>query len=127
MYEDNVLLKLRRDYSKDEVVMYALNKIHELQKELKVERDRNQKLSEEVNKVRVDLKCRDSLRQNNSQDHIIRHLRETNVSLNKSNKALKHKNIDLNDKLNILLTNPEHFTKKTLDEKVEFLKNMEVL
>jgi len=30
-YEDTVLLKLRRDYAKDEVVMFALNKIQELQ------------------------------------------------------------------------------------------------
>jgi hypothetical protein len=29
MYEDNVLIKLRRDYAKDEVVMYALNKLKE--------------------------------------------------------------------------------------------------
>ena len=27
MYEENVLIKLRRDYEKDEVVMFALNKI----------------------------------------------------------------------------------------------------
>ena len=27
MYEDTILIKLRRDYEKDEVVMYALNKI----------------------------------------------------------------------------------------------------
>ena len=29
MYEDTILIKLRRDYEKDEVVMYALNKIKE--------------------------------------------------------------------------------------------------
>lgn len=33
-YEDNVLIKLRRDYEKDEVVLFALNKIKELQTEL---------------------------------------------------------------------------------------------
>lgn len=26
-YEDTILIKLRRDYDKDEVVMYALNKL----------------------------------------------------------------------------------------------------
>ena len=86
MYDNTVLLKLRRTYKKDEVVMFALNKIKELQLEngklnsyiseledgedgikdklLKVEIERNKKLSLELNKVRVALKCKESLSKN---------------------------------------------------------------
>lgn len=32
-YEDNVLIKLRRDYKENEVIMHVLNKIKELQVE----------------------------------------------------------------------------------------------
>ena len=34
MYEETVLIKLRRDYEKDEVVMFALNKIKEQEVEI---------------------------------------------------------------------------------------------
>ena len=37
----------------------------------------------------------------------------------------KSKNVDLNSKLYTLLTNPEHFNKNTLDEKIKFLENFE--
>ena len=51
-YEDNVLIKLRRDYSKDEVVMHALNLI----KELKIERGKNNSYIEELVKELSDMK-----------------------------------------------------------------------
>jgi len=148
MYTDTVLLKLRRDYSKDEVVMFALNKIQELQVEngklisyvaeledgcegikdklLKQEQERNANLVKEVSRLRVYIKNGESLRKNENKQHVIRTLEEKIKTVDRVNRSYREKNIDLNSKLNILLTNPQHFTSKTLEEKVEFLKNMEV-
>ncbi len=149
MYDETVLLKLRRDYAKDEVVMFALNKIQELQIEngkltfyvseledgkdgikdrlLNEALERNQKLSDEIHAVRVNLKCIEQRDKNVNKEHVFRKLKEKNEELNRACRSYKEKNIDMNYKLNILLTNPEHFNKKTLDEKVEFLKNMELV
>lgn len=52
-YEDTVLIKLRRDYEKDEVVMFALNKI----KELKIEAAKNESYIYELTKQNEDLKA----------------------------------------------------------------------
>ncbi len=52
-YEDTILIKLRRDYEKDEVVMFALNKI----KELKIEAAKNESYIYEITKENSDLKA----------------------------------------------------------------------
>lgn len=51
-YEDTVLIKLRRDYSKDEVVMFALNKIKELQIEKGKNKSYIDELESEIEKVK---------------------------------------------------------------------------
>jgi len=49
MYTDNILIRLEREYSKDEMVIFAMNTIKEL-------KQRNEKLSSEINKVRIENK-----------------------------------------------------------------------
>jgi seryl-tRNA synthetase len=55
-YKDTVLIKLRRDYSKDEAVMFALNEV----KRLKVELGKNNayidELKETINQLNKDKK-----------------------------------------------------------------------
>jgi hypothetical protein len=49
MYDDTILIKLRRDYGKDEMVLWALNQIKSL-------KARNERLSSEINEVRIENK-----------------------------------------------------------------------
>jgi len=48
-YDDNVIVKLRRKYEKDETITFILNKLQE-------EKDRNELLKKENNNIRIKLK-----------------------------------------------------------------------
>lgn len=100
-YDDNVLIKLRRDYSKNEVVLHLINVV----KESKIEIG---KLSSYVD----ELKHRIELRKNEIKDlnkkianarqmHKVRHLEEKIKKTNKENEILKLKNKELRDKLQL--------------------------
>jgi len=52
-YDDTVLIKLRRDYSENETIMYALNKIKELQIEVGKQNSYIQELQD--NPINLDL------------------------------------------------------------------------
>lgn len=87
-YDDNVLLKLRREYKKDETIAYVLNKINEFQ-------ERNEKLHEEINRVRIENKELKYKRQPKSEiDSLkieIRELQEKIRFLTLQNNSLKLK------------------------------------
>jgi hypothetical protein len=51
-YKDTVLIKLRRNYSKDEVVMFGLNEV----KRLNIELGKNKAYIDELNIIIIDLK-----------------------------------------------------------------------
>lgn len=102
-YEDTVLVKLRRVYKKDEVVMFSLNKIKEQQIEIG-------KLKSYIDELE------DKLLKKNKQI-------SKEVDLKNDTKLLLSKINSLRDKLFNILTNPEKFNKKTLEEKIEYLDN----
>jgi hypothetical protein len=51
-YKDTVLIKLRRDYSKDETVMFGLNEV----KRLNIELGKNKAYIDELHSIIFDLK-----------------------------------------------------------------------
>lgn len=51
---DNVLIKLRRQYKKDEVVMFALNSINDLKDQLQKEKDELNKYKEYLKKEKYE-------------------------------------------------------------------------
>lgn len=55
MYLDNVLIKLRRQYKKDEVVMFALNSIKELKKQIIKEQSELNKYKEYLKKSKIEI------------------------------------------------------------------------
>lgn len=55
-YEETVLIKLRRNYGKDEAVLWALNKINSLKSELKSTKEQLNKAKDDLHRA-VSLRC----------------------------------------------------------------------
>lgn len=135
MYEDTVLIKLRRDYEKDEVVMYALNKLKEKDIEIGILKSEIHELQD--NPINLDnLKTIDDLknkiekiklRQNlikektNPDRKTIKQLNIDNNSLRSRNRHLESVNHKMHQKLYAILVNPENFNHKSLQDKMDFL------
>lgn len=85
-YDENVLIKLRRDYSKDEVVLFALNKI----KELQIERGKDKSYIEELAKENLDLrtKLRNNRQPKEEQVHL-NSIEMQKIRIKEQNKELK--------------------------------------
>lgn len=99
-YDDNVLIKLRRDYSKDEVVLHLINVI----KDSKIEIGKLTSYTDEL-KHTIQIKNKEikELNQNivnAKQIHKVRYLEEKIKKTNKENEILKLKNKELREKLN---------------------------
>lgn len=127
-YEDTVLIKLRRDYEKDEVVMYVLNQLQEKKVEIGKLKSYIQEL--EDNPVNLkNLELISSLQKQNSNLQIELRRSKGNPELDSvKNKELRNKIIVLTSKLGNmkgklmeLLTNPKSFNDKTLEEKTKWL------
>jgi hypothetical protein len=106
-YEDTVLLKLRRDYSKDEVVMFALNKIQELQ----IENGKNKSYIEELESEKREFGF--WIKNGNSFKHTV-----FIKDLLNQIKTLKEQKTDLKKQVSILksfdkISKIEHIGKKT--------------
>lgn len=121
-YEDTVLIKLRRDYSKDEVVMFALNKIKELQiengknksyideLEAEIQTEKHQKTLknggqqwfEKYKKIKERF---DKLEENIRNENPYLEIKKGNLTLNNQNKQLRKANNDLICKILILEKN----------------------
>lgn len=55
-YEEKILLKLRREYSKDEAVSLAMQKLSEVRIEVGILRSENAELQDKLNSAMVELK-----------------------------------------------------------------------
>jgi len=55
-YEDNILIKLHRDYGQDEIIAFTIKKIKELKVELGKERAYSLELKDRLNKANIDKK-----------------------------------------------------------------------
>lgn len=136
-YDDTILIKLRRDYSKDEVVMYALNQLKEKQTEIGKLKSHIQELEDNpinlenieiINTLKLQIcslknKHRKSLEKPNSDETLRKYnlLQKETQALKKYNKTLTKKNHQFNQKLYCILANPQNFNSKTLEEKMDFL------
>lgn len=86
-YEDNILIKLRRDYSKDEVVLYALNII----KKLKSDKEKNNSYINDLVKELSDKKAiiRNFKKPKTNDDNLL-------IRIEKYKKASLKKEININ-------------------------------
>ena len=106
-YEDNVLIKLRRDYSKDEVVMHALNVI----KELQIERGKNSSYIEELLEL---IKQNEFIKETVVLKSTIKQLKTNIIKLNMEIKNIKKpKDNDIN-----LLNKIEKYKKASIKKEV---------
>jgi chromosome segregation ATPase len=100
-YDDNVLIKLRRDYSKDEVVLHLIKTVKNLKTEVG-------KLSSYIDELkhRIDLK-KDEIKDLNKkisnarQLHKVRQLEEKIKKTNRENERIKLENKELREKLQL--------------------------
>ncbi len=100
-YDDNVLIKLRRDYSKDEVVLHLINVV----KESKIEIG---KLSSYVDELKhtIDLKKNEIKELNKKianarQLHKVRQLEEKIKKTNRENERIKLENKEIRKKFQL--------------------------
>ena len=100
-YDDNVLIKLRRDYSKDEVVLHLINVV----KESKIEIGKLSSYVDEL-KHRIEIKKNEIKDLNKKiasarQMHKVRHIEEKIKKANREKELLKLKNKELREKLQL--------------------------
>lgn len=100
-YDDNVLIKLRRDYSKDEVVLHLINVV----KESKIEIGKLSSYVDEL-KHRIEIKNNEIKGLNKKivnarQIHKVKHIEEKIKKTNRENEVLKLKNKELREKLQL--------------------------
>ena len=100
-YDDNVLIKLRRDYSKDEVVLHLINVV----KESKIEIGKLSSYVDEL-KHRIEIKKNEIKDLNKKiasarQMHKVRQIEEKIKKANRENEFLKLKNKELREKLQL--------------------------
>jgi hypothetical protein len=95
-YYDEVLIKLHRDYGKDEMVKFAVTKI----KELQVERGKNESYIYELTKELLDLKA--NIR-NNKLKEFETEKQRYGLEIEKLKKVLTKRNSEIKEK-NILIT-----------------------
>jgi len=106
-YEDTVLIKLRRDYSKDEVVMYALNEIQRLKIESGKDKAYIEELETEKKSFNHWLKKTETLKFNSTNKDLI-----NQINILKQN-IIKLKNQTLTIKSLDKISKVEHIKKKT--------------
>ena len=100
-YDDNILIKLRRQYSRDEVVAHLLNTV----KQCKIEKGKLsayiEELKHENNLKKKQIKDLNRQLNNTRQLHKVRALKEQISAVNRENHLLKVENKKLREKLNL--------------------------
>lgn len=115
-YEDTILLKLRRDYSKDESVIFLLNKV----KSLKIEEGKNKSYIDELEEENIKIKQENALLKIENEKDKISY--EEKLKYENEKKSLIGSLTKSQTELKKILSQPDFYKSKELKNTIEMLE-----